>query len=96
MLVPFLLKYLICWYICSISDLRTASAWVAALLSFYPQYVALKITYQIPDPMKGFQKKRHHKRVLIKLEFQLENFCRLMFSLPQVGSSNLAKAKIEY
>ena len=70
MLVPFLLNYLICWYVWATTDKRKAFTWVAALLSFYPQYVALKIIYQIwwGDSKKGLQKKRHLERDLIQLE----------------------------
>ena len=61
MLVPLLLNYLICWYVWATTDKRKAVTWVAALLSFYPQYVACKIIYQIwwVDPKRGLQKKRH-------------------------------------
>ena len=45
MLLPFLLNYLICWYVWATTDKRKAVTWVAALLSFYPQCVALKIIY---------------------------------------------------
>ena len=70
MLVPFLLNYLICWYVWATTDKRKAFTWVAALLSFYPQYVALKIIYQIwwGDSKKGLQKKRHFERNLIQFE----------------------------
>merc|ERR1711971_458100 len=47
MLLPFLLNYLICWYVWAATEKRKAITWVAALLSFYPQYVACKIIYQI-------------------------------------------------
>ena len=70
MLLPFLLNYLISWYVWAITDKRKAVTWVAALLSFYPQYVALKIIYQIwwVDPKKGLKKKRHLERDLIQME----------------------------
>jgi len=44
MLLPFLLNYLICWYVWATTDKRKTVTWVAALLSFHPQYVACKIT----------------------------------------------------
>jgi len=42
MLLPFLLNYLICWYVWATTDKRKTVTWVAALLSFHPQYVACK------------------------------------------------------
>ena len=69
MLLPFLLNYLICWYVWATMDKRKEVTWVAALLSFYPQYVACKIIYQIwMEPKKGLHKKRHLERNLIQLE----------------------------
>ena len=70
MLVPFMLNYLLCWYVWATTDKKKAFTWVPALLSFYPQYVALKIIYQIwwGDSKKGLQKKRHLERDLIQLE----------------------------
>ena len=69
MLVPFLLNYLICWYVWATTDKRKAITWVAALLSFYPQYVACKIIYQIwVNPEKGLQKKKLLERNLIQFE----------------------------
>ena len=56
MLVPFLLNYLICWYVWVTTDKRKTVTWVAALLSFYPQFVAFKIIRQIwSNPKKGLQ-----------------------------------------
>ena len=70
MLLPFLLNYLICWYVWATMDKRKAVTWVAVLFSFYPQFVALKIIYQIwwVDPKRGLQKKRRLERNLIQLE----------------------------
>ena len=70
MLLPFLLNYLICWYVWATTDKRKAVTWVAALLSFYPQYVALKIIYQIwwVNPTRGLRKKRQLERDLIQFE----------------------------
>ena len=70
MLVPFLVNYLITWYVWATTDKRKAVTWVAALLSFYPQYVALKIIYQIwwVNPKRGLQKKRQLDRDLIQFE----------------------------
>ena len=54
MLLPFLLNYLICWYVWATTDKRKAFTWVATLVCFYPQFVACKIIYQIwRDPKKG-------------------------------------------
>ena len=74
MLVPLLLNYLICWYVWATTDKRKAVTWIAALFSFYPQYVACKIIYQIwwVDPKRGLQKKRHLERDLIQLEVFVE------------------------
>ena len=74
MLVPFLLNYLICWYVWATTDKRKAVTWVAALLSFYPQFVACKIIWMIwrDDPKKGLQKKRHLERNLIQMETFVE------------------------
>ena len=47
MLVPFLLNYLICWYVWAATDKRKTVTWLAALFCFYPQYVACKIIYKI-------------------------------------------------
>ena len=47
MLVPFVLNYLICWYVWGTTDKRKTVTWLAALFCFYPQYVACKIIYQI-------------------------------------------------
>ena len=69
MLVPFLLNYFICWYVWATTDKRKAVSWVATLLSFYPQYIALKTIYQIwVSPQKGLQKKRRLERDLIQME----------------------------
>jgi len=75
MLLPFLLNYLICWYVWAITDKRKTVTWVAALLSFYPQYVACKIIYQIwwVDPKRGLKKKRHLERDVIQLEVFYES-----------------------
>ena len=73
MLVPFLLNYLICWYVWATTDKRKAVTWVAVLLGFFPQYVACKVIYQIwSDPKKGLQKKRQLERDLIQMETFLE------------------------
>ena len=73
MLVPFLLNYLICWYVWVTTDKRKTVTWVAALLSFYPQFVACKIIRQIwSNPKKGLQKKQHLERDLIQLETFVE------------------------
>ena len=76
MLLPFLMNYLICWYVWATTDKRKAVSWVAALLSFYSWFVALKIIYQIwfVDPKRGLQKKRHLELDLI----QMEVFYRMM------------------
>ena len=72
MLLPFLLNYLICWYVWATTEKRKAVTWIAELLSFYPQYVACKIIWEIwSDPRKGLQKKRKLERDLI----QMETFC---------------------
>ena len=69
MLVPFLLNYFICWYVWATTDKRKAVSWVATLLSFYPQYIALKTIYQIwVSPQKGLQNKRRLERDLIQIE----------------------------
>ena len=70
MLLPFLLNYLICWYMWATTDKRKMVTWLAALLSFYPQFVACKIISQIwwGDLKRGLQKKRHLERDLIQLE----------------------------
>ena len=75
MLLPFLLNYLICWYVWATTDKMKTVTWVAALLSFYPQYVACKIIYQIwwVDPKRGLQKKRHLERDVIQLEVFYES-----------------------
>ena len=58
MLAPFLLNYLICWYVWATTDKRKTVTWVTALLSFYPQFVACKSILLIwTDPKKGLQKK---------------------------------------
>ena len=74
MLLPFLMNYLICWYVWVTTDKRKAVTWVAALLSFYPQYVALKIIYQIwwVDAKRGLQEKRHLERNIIQFEVFFE------------------------
>ena len=82
MLVPFMLNYLLCWYAWATTDKRKAFTWVAALLSFYPQFVACKIIWQIwNNPKKGLQKKRYLERELI----QSEIFCEVRLS--QLASS---------
>ena len=74
MLAPFLLNYLICWYVWVTSDKRKAISWVAALLSFYPQYVACKIIWYIwRDPQKGLRKKRCLERNFVPLETYYES-----------------------
>ena len=77
MLLPFLLNYLICWYAWVMTDKRKAVSWIAALLSFYPQYVACKIIWQIwTDPRKGLKKKRQLERNIV----QHETFNEAVFS----------------
>ena len=69
MLLPILMNYLICWYVWVTTDKRKAVTWVAALLSFYPQFVACKIIYLIwCDPKKGLQKKQHLERNMVQME----------------------------
>ena len=59
------------------SDKTKAVSWVAALLSFYPQYVACKVISLIwTNPKKGLHKKRHLERNLV----QLETFCEAIMS----------------
>ena len=66
MLVPFMLNYLICWYVWATTDKRKAVTWIAALFSFYPQFVACKIIWLIwNDPKKGLQKKRQVERNIV-------------------------------
>merc|ERR1712032_731653 len=69
-----MLNYLICWYVWATTDKRKAVSWIAALFSFYPQYVACKIIYQIwwGDPKRGLQKKKHLERDLAQLEVFVE------------------------
>jgi len=58
-LVPLLLNYLICWYIWATTDKRKSYTWVAALLGFYPQFVACKAILLIwTDPKGGLQEKK--------------------------------------
>ena len=69
MLLPFLVNYLICWYVWITTDKRKTVTWVATLLSFYLQLVACKIIWLIwNDPKKGLQKKRHLERDLVQIE----------------------------
>ena len=69
MFMPYILNYLICWYVWATTDKRKAVTWIAVLLSFYPQYIACKIIYQIwVNPMRGLQKKRNLERNLIQME----------------------------
>ena len=73
MLVPLLLNYLICWYVWATTDKRKTITWVAALLSFYPQYVACKIIWHIwTEPRRGLEKKRKLERDLIQMEIFFE------------------------
>ena len=72
MLFPFLLNYLICWYVWATTDKRKSVTWVAVLLGFYSQYVACKVIWLIwTNPRKGLQKKRNLQRELS----QIETFC---------------------
>ena len=72
MFVPFMLNYLLCWYAWATTDKRKTITWVAALLNFYPQFVACKIIWLIwRDPKTGLQKKKKLERELI----QSETFC---------------------
>ena len=69
LLLPFLLNYLVVWYVWVTTDKRKAITWVAALLSFYPQFVACKIIWLIwTDNKKGLQKKRQLERDMIQYE----------------------------
>ena len=69
MLLPFLLNYLICWYVWATVDKRKAVTWVVALLNFYPQYVASKIIWEIwNDPKRGLQKKRLYQRNVLPIQ----------------------------
>ena len=53
LLVPFMMNYLICWYLWATTDKRKAVTWVAALFSFYPQFVACKIIWLIWSDSKA-------------------------------------------
>ena len=69
MLLPFLLNYLICWYVWATTDKRKVVTWVAPLLSFYPQFIASKVIWLIwTDPGKGLQMKRKLERNLVQME----------------------------
>ena len=69
MLLPFLLNYLICWYVWATVDKRKAVTWVVALLNLYPQYVASKIIWEIwNDPKRGLQKKRLYQRNVLPIQ----------------------------
>ena len=73
MLVPLLLNYLICWYVWATTDKRKAVTWIAALFSFYPQFVACKIIWLIwSDSKKGLKKKQHLERDLVQIETFVE------------------------
>ena len=73
MLVPFLLNCIICWYVWATTEKKKALSWVAALLSFYPQYVACKVIWLIwNDPKKGHQEKRNLERNMVQMETYLE------------------------
>ena len=68
MLVPFLLNYLICWYVWATTDKRKAFTWAAPLLCLYPQYVALKIIWQVwTDPKRGLQERKNLERNLVQI-----------------------------
>ena len=69
MLLPFLLNYLICWYVWATVDKRKAVTWVVALFNFYPQYVASKIIWEIwNDPKRGLEKKRLYQRNVLPIQ----------------------------
>ena len=73
MLVPFLLNYIICWYVWATTEKKKALSWVAALLSFYPQYVACKVIWLIwNDPKNGCHEKRKLERNMVQMETYLE------------------------
>ena len=73
MLLPFLLNYLICWYVWVTTDKRKVLTWVAPLLSFYPQYVAFEIIWLVwADPKKGLQKRKNLDRNLVQMEVFFE------------------------
>ena len=77
MLLPFLLNYLICWYVWATVEKRKAVTWVVALLNFYPQYVASKIIWEIwNDPKRGLQKKRLYQRNVLPIQ----TFCEAVMS----------------
>ena len=80
MLLPFLLNYLICWYVWATTDKRKAVTWFAPLLSFYPQYIASKVIWLIwTDPGKSLQKKRKLERNLVQMETFYEAVPSTMF-----------------
>ena len=73
MFLPFLLNYLICWYVWATTDKRKTVTWVAALLSFYPQFVACEIIWLIwTNPKKSLHQKRHLERNLSQIETFVE------------------------
>ena len=73
MLVPFLLNYLICWYVWATTDKRKAFTWAAPLLCLYPQCVALKIIWQVwTDPKRGLQERKNLERNLVQTEVFFE------------------------
>ena len=89
LLLPFMMNYLICWYVWATTDERKAVTWVAALLSFYPQYVACNVIWQIwTNPKRGLKKKRLLERNLFQFELDNKNGTRLPDNLIPVQKPN--------
>ena len=61
MLVPFLLNYFICWYVWATTDKRKTVSWIAILLSFYPQYIALKTSTRSGSVLKSSERPPEEK-----------------------------------
>ena len=73
LLVPFLLNYILTWIKMWRLDKNRKYSIVAAFLSCYPQYMAVKVIHLLmTNPDRGMEKKRKLEREVTELECFVE------------------------
>jgi len=73
LLVPFLLSYLVTWFIWWSVDKSKTITWIAPLLSVYPQVQAIKVIFHIwANPREGLARKKVLQRDAFEGETYLE------------------------
>jgi len=78
LLVPFLLNYFLTWFLWWRIDKTKKLSWVFVVISWYPQFCALKvIRLLLSDTKEGLNKKRKLEREISEFEV----FCEAVFSV---------------